>query len=91
MSQDAENSQLGNQSQQQLADTVTAIASDPNFTTALAAAITSIIGAAQPNNGNNSTINNGNSTIANNNNGNVTTNNNANGSNKANNPNSSGN
>ncbi|XP_045804520.1 probable WRKY transcription factor 31 isoform X2 [Trifolium pratense] len=91
MSQDGENSQLGNQSQQQLADTVTAIASDPNFTTALAAAITSIIGAAQPNNGNNSTINNGNSTIANNNNGNVTSNNNANGSNKGNNPNSPGN
>ncbi|XP_061350628.1 probable WRKY transcription factor 31 [Gastrolobium bilobum] len=98
MSQDAEpSSQLGNQSQQpplHLADTVSAataaIAADPNFTAALAAAITSIIGGSQPNN-NNSTNNNGNTTT-NNSNGNVTSsNNNSNGSNKINNSNFSGN
>lgn len=72
MSQDAESSQMGNQSQQQatqqLADTVSAaIAADPNFTAALASAITSIIGAAQPNN-NNSSTNNGNGNTPSNNN-----------------------
>ncbi|KAK7272281.1 hypothetical protein RJT34_28778 [Clitoria ternatea] len=79
MSQDvAEPSQLGNQSQQQpspyLADTVSAaIAADPNFTAALAAAITSIIGGAQPNN---NTITNTNAnTTTNNTNGNVTSSN----------------
>ncbi|PRQ52747.1 putative transcription factor WRKY family [Rosa chinensis] len=68
MSQDMDRNahpQQAQQGQQQnsLADTVTAataaIASDPNFTAALAAAITSIIGNAHPNNnGNNSTTNN---------------------------------
>lgn len=86
MSQDAANS--SQQTPQNLADTVNAIAADPNFTAALAAAITSIIGAAQPNN-NNGTSNNGNSTIANNTNGNVTSSNNTIGSPKINNPNSS--
>lgn len=86
MSQDAANS--SQQTPQNLADTVNAIAADPNFTAALAAAITSIIGAAQPNN-NNGTSNNGNGTIANNSNGNVTSSNNTNGSPKINNPNSS--
>ncbi|KAJ4730062.1 WRKY family transcription factor [Melia azedarach] len=74
MSQDMDPSQLGNQSQlpppgqhNALADTVSAataaIATDPNFTAALAAAITSIIngGGAQPNN---NTSNNDNTNLA---------------------------
>ncbi|KAK7402043.1 hypothetical protein VNO78_14000 [Psophocarpus tetragonolobus] len=82
MSQDADPSQLTNQSQRpppQLADTVSAataaIAADPNFTAALAAAITSIIGGAQPNNNITSTNNNG-TTSTNTSNGNITTSNN---------------
>ncbi|KAK7263501.1 hypothetical protein RJT34_31092 [Clitoria ternatea] len=83
--------QLGNHTQQpqvppHLADTVSAaIAADPNFTAALAAAITSIIGSggAQQHNNNINSINNnnGNITTSNNNgNGNITsTNNNSNG------------
>ncbi|KAK7324805.1 hypothetical protein VNO77_28660 [Canavalia gladiata] len=99
MSQDADTSQLGNQSQQppppQLADTVSAataaITADPNFTAALAAAITSIIGGAQPNNNTSSTNNNAN-TATNNNNANITSSNsNSNGSNKINSSNFSGN
>ncbi|CAL0321833.1 unnamed protein product [Lupinus luteus] len=67
-------SQDGNQLQQQqpqIADTVGAsIAADPNFTAALAAAITSIIGSAQPNNNNNNT------STSNNSNANITSTNN---------------
>ncbi|KAM7498322.1 hypothetical protein LguiA_022736 [Lonicera macranthoides] len=63
-----------------LADTVTALTADPNFTAALAAAISSIIGGSHPNN------NNGNVTsitTTSNNNGSVTTsNNNSNSNNK---------
>ncbi|XP_022771770.1 probable WRKY transcription factor 31 [Durio zibethinus] len=88
MSQDVERPQLGHQLQQgqqnSLADTVNAataaIAADPNFTAALAAAITSIIGSSHPNN-----IPNGTSpTSATNSSGNVTTtsNSNSNGNNK---------
>ncbi|KAI3457344.1 hypothetical protein Pfo_014007 [Paulownia fortunei] len=63
--------------QNQLSDTVNALATDPNFTAALAAAISSLIGGPNPNNGNN------NATITSNNNGSVTTsNNNSNGNNK---------
>ncbi|KAJ7981279.1 WRKY family transcription factor [Quillaja saponaria] len=83
LSQDVDPSQLGHQPQQlpsQLADTVSAaIAADPNFTAALAAAITSIIGGAHPNNNSN---NNANLTSPNNSNANITTSNNSNGSNK---------
>ncbi|XWS36781.1 hypothetical protein CRYUN_Cryun20dG0115400 [Craigia yunnanensis] len=90
MSQDMERPQLVHQLQQgqqkSLADTVNAataaIAVDPNFTAALAAAITSIIGSSHPNNIPN---NNGNNlTSATNSNGNVTTtsNSNSNGNNK---------
>ncbi|KAL2331851.1 hypothetical protein Fmac_019432 [Flemingia macrophylla] len=82
ISQDADTSQLSNQSQRpppHLADTVSAataaIAADPNFTAALAAAITSIIGGAQPNNNTTTTNNNG-SPSTNNNNGNITPSNN---------------
>ncbi|XVF31734.1 hypothetical protein REPUB_Repub17cG0017700 [Reevesia pubescens] len=86
MSQDVEQPQLG---QNSLADTVNAataaIAADPNFTAALAAAITSIIGSSHPNNiaNNNGT----NLTSATNSSGNVTTttsnsNSNSNGNNK---------
>ncbi|XP_027929626.1 probable WRKY transcription factor 31 [Vigna unguiculata] len=81
MSQDADPSQLSNQSQRpppHLADTVSAataaIAADPNFTAALAAAITSIIGGAQPNN--NTSTNNNATTSSNTSNANVTTSNN---------------
>ncbi|CAI8616114.1 unnamed protein product [Vicia faba] len=57
-------------SQQNVADTVSAaIAADRNFTAALAAALTSFVGAAQPNNNNNATNNDG---AASNNNGNIT-------------------
>lgn len=64
-----------------LADTVTALAADPNFTAALAAAITSIIGNSHSNN---ATHNNPNiTTTTSNNNGSVTTSaNNSNGNNK---------
>ncbi|VVA17585.1 PREDICTED: probable WRKY mRNAion factor [Prunus dulcis] len=80
MSQDMERGQLGHQQQpghqgqqqNSLADTVTAataaIAADPNFTAALAAAITSIIGNAHPNNNSNNGTNP--ATNSNNNNGN---------------------
>nr|KYP48279.1 WRKY transcription factor 6 [Cajanus cajan] len=80
MSHDADPSQFGGHSQQvppHLADTVgAAIAADPNFTAALAAAITSIIGGAQQqhnsNNNNNNNNNNVNMTASNNNgNGNI--------------------
>ncbi|XP_012572666.2 probable WRKY transcription factor 31 isoform X1 [Cicer arietinum] len=62
------------------------ITADPNFTAALAAAITSIIGASLPN------INNNNVSITanNNSNENATSSNNSNGNNNMNNPNSSG-
>ncbi|CAJ1956288.1 unnamed protein product [Sphenostylis stenocarpa] len=80
-SQDADPSQSSNQSQRpppHLADTVSAataaIAADPNFTAALAAAITSIIGGSNPNN-NISTNNNG-TTPNNTSNGNIASNNN---------------
>ncbi|XP_021274893.1 probable WRKY transcription factor 31 [Herrania umbratica] len=90
MSQDMEQPQSGQQlpqgQQNSLADTVSAataaIAADPNFTAALAAAITSIIGSSHPNNvpNNNAT----NFTSATNSSGNVTTtsNSNSNGNNK---------
>ncbi|KAG6785234.1 hypothetical protein POTOM_010964 [Populus tomentosa] len=87
MSQDMQPNRLGHQSQpalqqgQQtaLADSLTtatsAIAADPNFTAALAAAITSIIGGAHQTNIN--SINNVQTTTSNNNsNGNITTGNN---------------
>ncbi|XWS75761.1 hypothetical protein CRYUN_Cryun01aG0119900 [Craigia yunnanensis] len=84
MSQDVEQPQSGHQLQQgqqnSLADTVNAataaIAADPNFTAALAAVITSIIGSSQPNNvpNNNAT----NLTSAANSSGNVTTTSNSN-------------
>ncbi|CAK9157977.1 unnamed protein product [Ilex paraguariensis] len=83
MSQDMEASQLDHQAppmhqtqQNSLADTVTALTADPNFTAALAAAITSIIGGnSQPNNlaKNNTNVT---TTTSNNNNGSVTTSNN---------------
>ncbi|KAG8387038.1 hypothetical protein BUALT_Bualt03G0211500 [Buddleja alternifolia] len=47
----------------QLSDSVNALATDPNFTAALAAAITSIIGGPCTNNGNNSSNNNGNNKL----------------------------
>ncbi|KAL6329924.1 hypothetical protein AAG906_039839 [Vitis piasezkii] len=96
MSQDMEAAQLPThhqpssqqQSQQNsLAETVSAataaITADPNFTAALAAAITSIIGGAQPQ-PNSSTNNNANTTVpTTSNSGNITTSNsNSNGSNK---------
>ncbi|XP_023770484.1 probable WRKY transcription factor 31 [Lactuca sativa] len=68
-----------------LADTVTALTADPNFSAALAAAISSVFGGgAQPNNGGNT--NNGNVTTTNsNNNGSATTSNNiSHGNNKGN-------
>ncbi|XVF20991.1 hypothetical protein REPUB_Repub12eG0052100 [Reevesia pubescens] len=90
MSQDVEQPQLGHQLQQgqqnSFSDTVNAataaIAADPNFTAAVAAAITSIIGNSHSNSVPN---NNGtNLTSATNSNGNVTTtsNSNSNGNNK---------
>ena len=82
MSQDADPSQLSNQSQRpppHLAETVTAataaIAADPNFTAALAAAITSIIGGAQPNNTTSTTTNNNGTTSNKTSNANITSNN----------------
>ncbi|BAT90317.1 hypothetical protein LR48_Vigan08g128800 [Vigna angularis] len=84
MPHDADPSQFGNHPQQvppHLTDTVSAaIAADPNFTAALAAAITSIIGGAQQHNNSNNTDNNGNMTVSNSTgNGNITTSNNTNG------------
>lgn len=79
MSQDTEPNPMGHQSQpamqqgqqNSLADTVSAataaIAADPNFTAALAAAITSIIGGAHQNNINNTSNSNGNVTTSNSN------------------------
>ncbi|CAN6445552.1 unnamed protein product [Victoria cruziana] len=58
--------QLGQQHQQQtpsLADTVSAITTDPNFTTAIAAAISSIIGTQQNNQQSNTTNSNSNSSL----------------------------
>ncbi|KAI3753373.1 hypothetical protein L2E82_25425 [Cichorium intybus] len=74
-----------------LADTVTALTADPNFSAALAAAISSVFGGAQPNNGGNA--NNGNvATNNSNNNGSATTsNNNSHGNNKGNNSSFQGN
>ena len=87
MSQEMQPNRLDHQSQpalqqgqkNSLADSLTtataAIAADPNFTAALAAAITSIIGGAHQNNIN--SINNVQTTTSNNNsNGNITTSNN---------------
>ncbi|KAG8364588.1 hypothetical protein BUALT_Bualt18G0012900 [Buddleja alternifolia] len=73
MSQDMDQGthQMKQGQQSQLSDTVNALATDPNFATALAAAITSLIGGSYPNNGNNNTTNV--DTSVNNNNGNVTT------------------
>lgn len=100
MSQDMDPAQLQalpmNQGQQNssLSDTLSAataaIASDPNFTAALAAAITSIIGGgAHPNNNGN---NNTSLTTTSNSNGNITTgNSNSNGNNKINNSSFQGN
>lgn len=94
----AANQLLGNQSAHQeqqnpLADTVTALTADPNFTAVLAAAITSLIGNSHPNAAANKIHNNvttstttttPNTTTPNNNNGSVTTisNNKSNGNNK---------
>ncbi|KAK8717751.1 hypothetical protein V6N13_045008 [Hibiscus sabdariffa] len=92
MSHDIEQPQMNHQLQQgqqnSLADTVNAataaIAADPNFTAALAAAITSIIGSSHTNNV--SSNNGANLTSTTNSNGNVTTtttsNSNSNGNNK---------
>ncbi|XP_027062546.1 probable WRKY transcription factor 31 [Coffea arabica] len=92
MSQDSDAAHLGHQvpqlpplhqgQQNPLADTVTALTADPNFTAALAAAITTIIGNPQSTHAaNNSSLNI--TTNTSNNNGSVTTsNNNSNGNNK---------
>lgn len=94
MSQDMDGSaQLGHQSphlppihhQAQpsaLADTVTALTTDPNFTAALAAAISSIIGGSHPNNAANNNNANVASTTSNNNGSVTTSNNNSHGNNK---------
>uniref|UniRef100_A0A2N9G146 WRKY domain-containing protein n=1 Tax=Fagus sylvatica TaxID=28930 RepID=A0A2N9G146_FAGSY len=93
MSQDMDPAQLGHQlqtlpmnqgQQNSLSDTVSAIAADPNFTVALAAAITSIIGGAHPNNVTSSNNNaNLTTTPTTNSNANITTSNsNSNGNNK---------
>ncbi|CAI9757286.1 unnamed protein product [Fraxinus pennsylvanica] len=67
--------------QNQLTDTMNALAADPNFTAALTAAITSIIGNSHPNA--NNTATNVVATTTSNNGGSVTTsNNNSNGNNK---------
>ncbi|KAA8526523.1 hypothetical protein F0562_008274 [Nyssa sinensis] len=75
--------QLGHQQlpqQNSMADTVAAITANPNFTAALAAAISSIIGGAHPNNSGNNNTNVTTPTTTSNNNGSVTTsNNNSNG------------
>ncbi|KAJ6334211.1 hypothetical protein OIU78_011174 [Salix suchowensis] len=94
MSPDKQTDRLGHQSQpalqqgqqnsfaDSLATATAAIKADPNFTAALAAAITSIIGGARQNNIN-STNNVQTTTSNNNSNGNITTsNNNSNGHNK---------
>lgn len=90
MSQDMEaggSSQLGlsplhNQgaSPAALADTVTALTSDPNFSAALAAAISSVFGGG----GTNANNGNVNATTSNNNGSTPTSNNNTNGNNKVN-------
>lgn len=93
MSQVSEATQLGHQvpqlpqfhqgQQNPLADTVTALTADPNFTAALAAAITSLIGNPHSTNAANNNNPNTTTTTASNNNGSVTTsNNNSNGNNK---------
>ncbi|KAH6756561.1 WRKY family transcription factor [Perilla frutescens var. hirtella] len=70
--------------QNQLNETVNALATDPNFTAALAAAISSLIGGPNQNNGgNNGNNNNGNGNGNGSGNGNVTSSNNSsNGNNK---------
>ncbi|KAK2970764.1 hypothetical protein RJ640_015913 [Escallonia rubra] len=97
MSRDLEAGQLGHQPQllpqmhqaqpSSLADTVTALTTDPSFTAALAAAISSIMGGgSQPNNVANTNPNVTTTTTTSNTNGSVTTsNNNSNGNNKVNN------
>ncbi|KAL2496878.1 WRKY transcription factor 6 [Forsythia ovata] len=68
--------------QNQLAETMNALAADPNFTAALAAAITSLIGNSHPNNANNTATNVAATTTSNNNGSVTTSNNNSNGNNK---------
>ncbi|CAA3003755.1 probable WRKY transcription factor 31 [Olea europaea subsp. europaea] len=68
--------------QNQLAGTMNALAADPNFTAALAAAITSLIGNSHPNNANNTHTNVVATTTSNNGGSVSTSNNNSNGNNK---------
>ncbi|CAI9784421.1 unnamed protein product [Fraxinus pennsylvanica] len=68
--------------QNQLADTMYTLAADPNFTAALAAAITSLIGNSHPNNANNIATNVAATTTSNNGGSVTTSNNNSNGNNK---------
>ncbi|CAK9179318.1 unnamed protein product [Ilex paraguariensis] len=94
MSRDMEAARLAHQAppppihqaqQNSLADTVTALTADPNFTAALAAAITSLIGNSQPNNCAKSNTNV--TTTTSHNNGSITTsNNNSHGNNIVRNP-----
>lgn len=88
LSQDIAETSTSRQISQNLVDKVTAIARDPNFSSALAAVLTSIIEAARPNNDNGPVDNEGNTTV-NNSNANVTSSNTSNESNKTNNPSSS--